>query len=355
MTNKTFSLSDEQRETIRRRRLQTWIQTGEGFLIMGALIWWALWATGFSFKFQLGFWLVYPAISVLSWLFSAKLALYMSKATPADATVVTAAGTPVQDIVDRLFPLTGLSVKPPFYVSEDDRPNAFATGPFPAWAAICVTRGILTRDVGMTDQEIEGVLAHELGHVKNGDVAIKSTIAIMSSIFFQIFDQVVNTWIKAQTWIQKAIEKGTGRSAPRILPPIAGQALSFVIFQLAGQLTRLIQLFVVRSRESGADAIGAEFMGDPCALARGLQKLALWVERNRPTGREASRLLAMRPMLIIDPLYDGLTPEKPTSTLWQRIVAAWNYLHLDHPPIPARVHELEVMAGHACPLTPPAN
>lgn len=331
-------------DNVKGRILATWLLTIEGFAAIGVLIWWALWAGNFSYQFQIGFWLVYPLISVLAWWFSAKISIWQTKSLPADA------GNPqhlrVIKILDGLFPKTGLRHRPPLFVSPNPVPNAFATGPYPGRAVIAVTEGLLSAELNLSDAEIEGVLAHELSHVANYDVAINSLIAVMSSIFFQIFDVVVQGWIAAIKWIKKPV----GFAETRLLPPFVGQLLSYAIFWVAQQLVRLIQLFVVRSRESGADALGASFTGAPCALASGLQKLAAYSQDHRPTGREAAFLQVWRVVMTIDPLNDSTSVAEtaPTTTFWQKLVKVSKDLQLTHPPVPSRVAELERMNGGPC-------
>ena len=328
-------------DAIAHRRIQTWLQTASGFGILGAVASILFWATGFTFRFQLGFWALFPLISVLGWFFSDKIALAMAKATPID--VSTPDGARVQRIVDILFPKTGLKHKPPVYLAPTPQPNAFATGPFPARAVIAVTAGLLSAELGLTDAEIEAVLAHELSHVANGDVAINSLFGVLTTLTFQIFAVIVDGWVKL-------IMGGLARLGLRV-PPFVGGVLSNAIFYVAQQIIRILQVFVVRSREAGADALGAEFTKNPCALASGLFKLASYVEKHRPTGREAALADALSHAWTVDANFDSVTPRSTTlpPTLWARLQKVWNDLHLDHPPIPERIAELEKMNGGVCP------
>jgi heat shock protein HtpX len=333
-------------DAIKHRRLQTWLQTISGFVVLGLFATAAFWATGFTFRFQLGFWVLFPLISVLGWFFSDKIALSMAKATPIDAG--SAEGARVLRIVDGLFPKTGLTHKPPVYFAPTPIPNAFATGPFPARAVIAVTAGLLSPELGLSDEEIEGVIAHELSHVKNGDVGINSLFGVLTTLTFQIFAVIVDGWVQVILRAKSAF----GLGEKKALPPFVGTILSNAIFYVAQQIIRILQLFVVRSRESGADALGAEFTKNPCALATGLFKLGRYVQAHRPTGRDAAFADAMSHVTIVDPLFDSNEPRSTTlpSTVWGRLKKIWDDLHLDHPPIPERIAELEKMNGGACQM-----
>jgi len=333
-------------DAIKHRRLETWLQTIGGFALLGAFMWIAFWATGFSFRFQAGFWLLYPLIGVLSWMFSDKISLYITKSVPLDRE--SAEGKRIYPIVERLMPKTGLSHTPPVFFAPNPLPNAFATGPFPARAVIAITAGLLDPEMGMTDDEIEGVLAHELAHVKNGDVGINSLFGVFSTLFFQIFAAVVDGWVS----MIKVIKRPVGLENKKLLPAIVGTIISNAIFYVAQQLMRIVQLFVVRSRESGADALGAQFTQNPCALATGLLKLAKFVETHRPqTQREKALWASLNHAIIINPMFDSTTVEEQPKDggFIAKLKKLWTELHYDHPPIPDRVVELEKMNGGACP------
>lgn len=122
----------------------------------------------------------------------------------------------------------------------------------------------------------------------------------------------------------------------------------YLIFQVTGQMTKVIQMFVMRSRESAADATGSLITGQPCDLASALIKLVAYVEKNRPRGREAELYRAIRPIMTIDPLFDSNLVESAPQSLWERVRAFWRALQLTHPPVPARVAALEKMNGGVC-------
>jgi len=333
---------------IRRRLIETWIKTLLGYLAMGGLIFAALWGFGFSYQFKLNFSLLWIFLPVVMWWFSAKIALTLQKATPADPS--NPEHKRLIDIVDRVYAKSGLKFKPPVYVSDNPLPSAFATGPIHRKAVVAATKGFFA--CGMTDEEIEAVFAHELAHVKNYDVAINSFLSVLSSIFFLIADAGVRTLLAGlnlgrRIFGVKPIALGKGNNG--FIGGVIEWVLFYAIFWATGQITRIVQFFVVRSRESGADATGALMTGQPCHLSMALQKLVAYVEKNRPKGRDAEMARALRPMYIIDPIYDARAEEPKAPGIFAALKRWWKSLQLTHPPVPERIKELEKMNGGACP------
>lgn len=344
MTHRVIPKDHPKYPAIRRRLIETWLKTILGFGMMGGLIALALWAFGFSFS-QLGFfgilWLVLP---VVMWMFSAKVALFITKSVPADPNDPVHAR--LLRIIDAAFPKSGLKYKPKVYISPNPLPNAFATGPMHRYAVVAATNGLF--NCGMTDEEIEAVFLHEFSHVKNYDVGINSLIAVLSSLFFLISDAGVRAILRGLGWMKS----GFGlRKRQEFIPGILTNILMYAIFWLTGQVTRVIQLFVVRSRESGADATASDMGGKPCDLATALLKLVAFVEKNRPkAGRESEMYRGMRVIMTVDPIFDAIGEEpKGNDGIWGALKRFWKKLQLTHPPVAERVRELERMNGGACP------
>ena len=189
----------------------------------------------------------------VAYFFSDKIALATYRAQP-----VTRDRLPrVYEVVERMTQRIGLPM-PRIYVIPTDSPNAFATGRNPAHASVAVTEGILNL---LNDEELAGVLAHELGHVSNRDILISSIAATIAGaitflarfgLFFGGGDR------------DERRGGGIGALLMLILAPIAAM---------------LIQLAVSRSREYQADATGAHFTGNPYALASALAKLDAYSKR----------------------------------------------------------------------------
>lgn len=190
----------------------------------------------------------------VSYFFSDKIALAMYRATP-----VTREQLPrVYSVVERLTQKIGLPM-PKIFVIPDDSPNAFATGRNPNHASVAVTRGILGL---LDDDELEGVLAHELGHVKNRDILTSSIAATLAGAISMI--------ARMAFWFG-----GGGDDRDRR----GGGLGALLMMILAPFVALLIQLWVSRTREYEADASGAHYTGNPQALARALEKLDAYSRR----------------------------------------------------------------------------
>ena len=160
-------------------------------------------------------------------------------------------------IVERLSRQAGLPM-PRVYVIPDPSPNAFATGRNPSHAAVAATEGILQI---LSDNELEGVIAHELTHVKNRDILTSSIAATLAAAIM-----LLGRWLQ-----YAAIFGGFGgdRDRDRGANPIA--LLAMII--LAPLAAFLIQMCISRSREYAADAGGAQIAGNPYGLADALRKI----------------------------------------------------------------------------------
>jgi len=198
-------------------------------------------------------------MNFVSYFFSDKIALAAYRAQPA-----TREQEPrIYGIVERLTQKTGLPM-PKIFVIPTESPNAFATGRNPNHASVAVTHGILGL---LNDDEMEGVLAHELGHVRNRDILISSVAATIAGAIT----------ISARMFGYAAMFGGYGGRDDRDRGGGAIGALLMLI--LAPIAAMLIQLAISRSREYQADATGAHITGNPYALASALQKLETYSRR----------------------------------------------------------------------------
>lgn len=212
-------------------------------------------------------------------------------------------------MVERLAGRAGLPM-PKVYIIPDDSPNAFATGRNPEHAAVAATEGILRI---LTPEELEGVMAHELAHVKNRDILISTIAATIAGAISMIGNM-----------LQWGAMFGAGRSDDEDGGGIGGMIGSLAMAIIAPIAAMLIQMAVSRSREYLADASGAEICGRPLALAGALRKLH--------NASQAIPLHDARPatahMFIVNPLTGG----------------GMMSLFSTHPPMEERIARLETMA-----------
>jgi heat shock protein HtpX len=197
-------------------------------------------------------------MNFVSYFYSDKIALAMYRAQPVTREQLPRA----YEIVERLTQKIGIPM-PKIYVIPNESPNAFATGRNPSHASVAVTEGILNL---LNDEELEGVLAHELGHVNNRDILISSVAATIAGAITMLAS--MGRWAM--------IFGGMGGRDDRDRGGGLGALLMLIVAPIAASL---IQLAVSRSREYQADATGAHFTGNPYALASALQKLDAYSRR----------------------------------------------------------------------------
>jgi heat shock protein HtpX len=193
-----------------------------------------------------------------TYFYSDKLALKMYNAQPVTREQLPRAYA----AVERLTAKQGLPM-PKIYVLPTESPNAFATGRNPQHASVAVTHGILQL---LDDEELEGVLAHELGHVRNRDILTSSIAATLAGAITMV--------ARMGYWASLFGGGGGGRDRER-----GGGMSGLLMIIVAPIAASLIQLAISRSREYEADKTGAAVTGNPYALARALQKLEEYSKR----------------------------------------------------------------------------
>jgi len=203
--------------------------------------------------------LVFAAVlNFVSYFYSDKIALAMYRAKPVTREELPRA----YQVVERLTQKIGIPM-PKIYVIPSDSPNAFATGRNPNHASVAVTQGILGL---LNDEELEGVLAHELGHVRNRDILISSIAATVAGAITYLAE--IARWGMIFGGYERDRDSRGG----------GGLGALLMIF-LAPVAAMLIQLAVSRSREYQADESGAHYTGNPYALASALAKLDAYSKR----------------------------------------------------------------------------
>ena len=230
-------------------------------------------------------------MNFVSYFFSDKIALAMYSAQAVSREELPR----LYDIVERLTQKMGYPM-PKLYVIPTDSPNAFATGRNPSHASVAVTRGILSL---LDEEELEGVLAHELGHVRNRDILISSVAATIAGAI---------TMLARMGYYASLFGGGSSRDDDR--RGGGGAIGSLLMLILAPFAAALIQLWVSRTREYGADETGAHVTGNPYALARALAKLDAYSKR-RPmiATPSTAHLFIVQPLAGID--FAGLFSTHP--------------------------------------------
>jgi heat shock protein HtpX len=236
---------------------------------------------------------VAAAMNFFSYFYSDKIALRMYR-----AQAVTRDQLPrVYAVVERLTGRAGIPM-PKIYVLPTESPNAFATGRNPQHASVAVTHGILAL---LNDDELEGVLAHELSHVRNRDILTSSIAATLAG--------AITLLARMAFWFGGVERRRNG-----------GMIGAILMLLLAPLAAMLIQLWVSRTREFEADASGAHLTGNPYALASALEKIS-GVSKRVPLAASASNAH----MFIIAPLLSGQSFANLFST---------------HPPVRERIQRL---------------
>jgi len=241
-------------------------------------------------------------MNVGSYWFSDKIVLRMY-----GAREVTEAEEPrLHGMVRRLATAAGTPM-PKVCIIPQESPNAFATGRNPAHAAVAVTEGIVRI---LSPDELEGVLAHEMAHVKNRDILIGTVAATLAGAIMMMANMAKFA----------AIFGGGGRDDRE-----GGGGLSLLAMAIVAPLgAMLVQMAVSRSREYLADETGARFCGRPEALARALEKISGW---SRQVPMDASPATAH--MFILSPLSGG----------------GLMSLFSTHPPVEKRIERLLALRG----------
>jgi heat shock protein HtpX len=245
--------------------------------------------------------IIAAALNAIAYFFSDKIALMSSGAQP-----ITREQLPrLYEVMERLAAKANLPV-PTLYVIPEAAPNAFATGRNPSHASVAVTEGLLQL---MNDDELEGVIAHELSHVRNYDILISSIAATIAGAI---------TYLARMGYWANLF--GGGRDDDREGGGFAG----ILMLILAPIAAFLLQLGISRQREYSADATGARMVGQPYGLISALQKLGAYNKRI-PTTTLPPTTAAL---CIVKPMFGSETLSSLFST---------------HPPLEDRIAALREM------------
>lgn len=238
-----------------------------------------------------------------SYWFSDRIVLAMYGAQPVDE----AAAPEIYRVVRTLTTRAGLPM-PRVYIIPEDTPNAFATGRNPSHAAVAVTQGILRI---LSEDELEGVLAHELSHVKNRDTLTMTLAATLAGAVTMVARMA---GYAAMFGGRRSDDEDSG-----------GGAIGAIVMMIVAPIAAiLIQLAISRAREFQADASGARMAGRPWGLAKALEKLEI---ASKLSPMDASPATAH--LFIVNPL---------------RGAGGLSALFSTHPPIEERIARLRAMS-----------
>ena len=249
-------------------------------------------------------------MAVVGYYASDKIVLTISRARPATKDEFPY----LYNVVEGLAIAAGLPA-PRCYVIDDTAPNAFAAGRKPETAVICVTTGILEK---LNRVELEGVIAHEISHIKNYDVRLQTLVVVMAGIVALLSD-----------WMLRSFMWGGGRRRGGRSRSGSGGAggiliiVGLVLAVLSPFIATIIQLAVSRKREFLADASGAMLTRYPAGLASALRKISADTEPLEAANKATAHLY------IVNPL--------------KNIKGGVNKLFSTHPPIEERIAALEKM------------
>ena len=298
-------------EQISRNKWKSAALVGFFMAFIFVLVWFFEYMTGWGKGGLVLAVLVAMGTAAVGYYSSDKIVLTISRARP-----VTKEEHPyLYNVVEGLAIAAGIP-SPKCYVIEDTAPNAFAAGRKPETAVICVTTGILEK---LNRVELEGVIAHEMSHIKNFDVRLQTLVVVMAGVVALLSD-----WMLRSFWWGGGRRRGRSKSgsggAEGVLV-LVGLALAV----LSPFIATIIQLAVSRKREFLADASSAQLTRYPAGLASALRKISADTEPLEAANKATAHLYIVNPLKN---LKGG---------------GGINRLFSTHPPIEERIAALEKM------------
>lgn len=279
-------------EDITKNKIKTGVIIGIFIIVITLIIYYICMAFDLG-AFSIVIALVFSIASAWgSYYYSDRIVLSVNKARPAteeeDAKLI--------DILDGLMVSSGMQYRPKLYVVDDPQPNAFATGRNPQNAVICVTTGLLDK---LDYYELEGVVAHELSHIKNYDIRLSAVVTVMVGFIVMLAD-----------FVSRMLFWGGGRSndndnkGGNLILMIIG----LVCLILAPIFGELMKLALSRRREYLADASAVELTRNPDGLISALEKISSDPEQLKTANKATAN------MYIVNPFRSN--KKKKQSSLW---------------------------------------
>ena len=265
-------------EDIRKNKIKTGLILSIFILLITLIIYYICMAFDLG-PFSIAFALIFSILTTfLSYYNSDKIVLSVNKARPATHEE----NQKLVNILDALVVSSGLECKPALYEVDDPQPNAFATGRSPQHSVICVTTGLLDK---LDYYELEGVVAHELGHIKNYDIRLSAVVSVMVGLVVMLSDIFTRTIFWGGSRDRDNDNKGNA-----IL-----MLIGLVCLILAPIFSTLMQLAISRRREFLADATAIEFTRNPDGLISALRKLSSDPNELQNANRATSQMYIVCP------------------------------------------------------------
>lgn len=278
-------------EDITKNKIKTGVIIGIFIVVITLIIYYICMAFDLG-AFSIVIALVFSIASAWgSYYYSDRIVLSVNKARPAteeeDAKLI--------DILDGLMVSSGMQYRPKLYVVDDPQPNAFATGRNPQNAVICVTTGLLDK---LDYYELEGVVAHELSHIKNYDIRLSAVVTVMVGFIVMLADFVTRMLF----WGGGRSNDNDNRGGNPIL-----MIIGLVCLILAPIFGELMKLALSRRREFLADASAVELTRNPDGLISALEKISADPEQLKTANKATAN------MYIVNPFRDK---KKKKSSIW---------------------------------------
>lgn len=269
-------------QLISHNRWATYLFIGVFSLLLGVIGY----SLGYFFRWGIGTYILFGLLIVsyntILYYNSDRLALAVNRAVPADPIEFRQ----LHNVVEEVSIAAGIP-KPKVYVIADDAPNAFATGRDPAHASIAVTSGLLGI---MNREELQGVVAHEIAHIRNYDILLMTVVAIIGGLIILFRDIFLRWGLFAGGGRRRdASSRGGGQLGLILL------VLAIALAVISPLLVALIRAAVSRQREYLADASGALIVRNPHGLASALRKLGQWSGRLKSASTATAHMFTVSP------------------------------------------------------------
>ena len=266
-------------EDIKRNKMKSWIIVLLFLVFIALIIYYICMALDLG-KTSIIIAMIFAIVSTWgSYYYSDKIVLSLNKARPATKEE----NQKLVNILDALVVSSGLQYTPKLYIVEDSQPNAFATGRNPGNAVICVTTGLLDK---LSYYELEGVVAHELSHIKNYDIRLSAVVTVMVGFIVMLSDFVSRMLF----WGGGSSDDNDSKGGNPIL-----MIIGLICLILAPIFGNLMKLALSRRREYLADASAVELTRNPDGLISALEKISADPDELKTANKATANMYIVNP------------------------------------------------------------